>query len=106
MAVKAAPDIAPNGVVVAMESELQHLLNRVRPVRELRNGPWLDRFVSAGEVPLIALCSGIGMVNAAAGTEHLIGRYRLRAMLNYGCAGAHRRDILPGDMIIGDSTVH
>ena len=106
MAVNATPDIAPIGVVVAMESELQHLLHRVTPVREVRDGPWLDRFVSAGDVPLIALCSGIGMVNAAAGTEHLIGRYAPRAIFNYGCAGAHRRDILPGDVIIGDGTVH
>src|ERR687894_455382 len=106
MAVNAAPDIAPIGVVVAMESELQHLLDRVRPVRERRDGPWLDRFVSAEDVPLIALCSGIGMVNAAAGTEHLIGRHAPRAILNFGCAGAHRRDILPGDVIIGDGTVH
>src|SRR3954452_2265986 len=106
MAVNATPDIAPIGVVVAMESELQHLLHRVTAVRKVRDGPWLDRFVSAGTVPLIALCSGIGMVNAAAGTEHLIGRYELRAIFNYGCAGAHRRDILPGDVIIGDGTVH
>src|SRR5688572_2451808 len=106
MAVNAASVVAPIGVVVAMESELQHLLHRVRSQRELRDGPWLDRFVSAGKVPLIALCSGIGMVNAAAGTEHLIGRYTPRAILNYGCAGAHRRDILPGDVIIGDGTVH
>jgi adenosylhomocysteine nucleosidase len=106
MAVSATPDVAPIGVVVAMESELQHLLQRVTPVREVPDGPWLDRVVSAGDVPLIALCSGIGMVNAAAGTEHLIGRYAPRAILNYGCAGAHRRDILPGDVIIGDGTVH
>ena len=46
------------------------------------------------------------MVNAAAGTEHLISTYRPRAIFNYGCAGAHRRDILPGDVIIGDGTVH
>jgi adenosylhomocysteine nucleosidase len=104
--VNAAPVVALIGVVVAMESELQHLLRRVTSVRELRDGPWLDRFVSAGKVPLIALCSGIGMVNAAAGTEHLIGRYAPRAILNFGCAGAHRRDILPGDVIIGDGTVH
>jgi nucleoside phosphorylase len=106
MAVNATPDDAPIGVVVAMESELQHLLNRVTLVREVADGPWLDRFVNAGDVSLIALCCGIGMVNAAAGAEHLIGRYALRAIFNYGCAGAHRRDILPGDVIIGDGTVH
>jgi adenosylhomocysteine nucleosidase len=98
--------VAPIGVVVAMEAELQHLLSHVRPVREVHDGPWRDRFVLAGEVPLIALCSGIGMVNAAAGTEHLIGTYAPRAILNLGCAGAHRRDILPGDVVVGDGTVH
>src|SRR5215210_4194635 len=106
MAVNGSSDIAPIGVVVAMESELQHLLYLVTALREVQDGPWLDRFVMAGDVPLIALCSGIGMTNAAAGTEHLIGRYAPRAILNYGCAGAHRRDILPGDVIIGDGTVH
>jgi adenosylhomocysteine nucleosidase len=106
METNGAPDAAPIAVVVAMEAELQHLLNLVTPVREVRDGPWLDRFVMAGEVPLIALCCGIGMVNAAAGTEHIISRYSPRAVFNYGCAGAHRRDILPGDVIIGDGTVH
>ena len=39
MAVNAAPDVAAIGVVVAMESELQHLLHRVTPVRELWTVP-------------------------------------------------------------------
>jgi adenosylhomocysteine nucleosidase len=98
--------VAPIGVVVAMESELRHLLTLTTPVREIEAGPWRDRFVNAGEVPLVALCCGIGMVNAAAGTEHLIGRYAPRAILNFGCVGAHRRDILPGDVIIGDGAVN
>lgn len=97
---------APIGVVVAMESELQHLLALTTPVREVREGPWRDRLVKAGEVDLVALCCGIGMVNASAGTEHLIARYAPRAIFNFGCVGAHRRDILPGDVIIGDGAVN
>lgn len=104
--VEATGGAPPVGVVVAMEAELQHLLRAVTPLREVRDGPWRDRFVLAGETPLVALCCGIGMVNAAAGAEHLIGRYAPRAILNFGCAGAHRRDILPGDVVIGDGTVH
>jgi adenosylhomocysteine nucleosidase len=106
MAAAKAPAVAPIGVVVAMESELQHLLALTTPVREVREGPWRDRFVNAGEAPLVALCCGIGMVNAAAGTEHLISRYAPRAIFNFGCVGAHRRDILPGDVIIGDGAVN
>lgn len=97
---------APVGVVVAMESELQHLLALTTPVREEQIGPWRDQFVMAGDVPVVALCCGIGMVNAAAGSEHLIGRYAPRAIFNFGCVGAHRRDILPGDVIIGDGAVN
>lgn len=106
MATIDAPTVAPIGVVVAMESELQHLLALTTPEREIKDGPWRDRRVSIGDVPLVALCCGIGMVNAAAGTEHLIGRYAPRAILNFGCVGAHRRDILPGDVIIGDGAVN
>lgn len=100
------PQPAPIAVVVAMESELQHLLSRATPVREVQDGPWRDRFVTAGDVPAIALCCGIGMVNAAAGTEHVIARYAPRAVFNFGCVGAHRRDILPGDVIIGSGAVN
>lgn len=106
MAADQAPSAAPIGVVVAMESELQHLLALTQPVREVNDGPWRDQFVQAGDVPVVALCCGIGMVNAAAGTEHLIGRYSPRAIFNFGCVGAHRRDILPGDVIIGDGAVN
>jgi adenosylhomocysteine nucleosidase len=102
----ATGDAAQVGVVVAMESELQHLLALTTPVREVREGPWRDRFVTAGDVELVALCCGIGMVNAAAGTEHVIARYAPRAIFNFGCVGAHRRDILPGDAIIGNGAVN
>ena len=102
----AGTDSAPIAVVVAMESELQHLLDRATPVREAPDGPWLDRFASVGDVPLVALCCGIGMVNAAAGTEHILARYAPRAVFNFGCVGAHRRDILPGDVVIGSGAVN
>ena len=40
MAVNATPDVTPIGVVVAMESELQHLSYRVRtPARGSETGP-------------------------------------------------------------------
>ena len=45
------------------------------------------------------------MVSAAAGTQHVIGRYAPRAILNYGCAGAHRADLLPGDVVVATDLV-
>jgi adenosylhomocysteine nucleosidase len=94
------------GLVVAMEAELRHLLERVAVEGEVNDGPWRDRRVTIGDVPVIAVCSGMGMVNAAAGTEHLIAAHRPRAILNYGCTGAHTRQILPGDVVIGAAAVN
>ena len=94
------------GLVVAMEAELRHLLERAGVEREVGDGPWIDRHLTVGGVGLVAVCSGMGMVNAAAATEHVIARHRPSAVLNFGCSGAHHRDILPGDVVIGEATVH
>ena len=94
------------GVVVAMEAELRHLLERSTIEREEVDGPWRDRYLSLHGVPVVALCSGMGMINAAAATEHLAARHRPRAILNFGCSGAHTRNILPGDVVIGEATVN
>jgi adenosylhomocysteine nucleosidase len=89
-----------------MEAELRHFLAAATLDREVLAGTWRDRLVRLDGVAVVALCSGMGMVNAAAATEHLIAGYRPRAVINYGCSGAHRRDILPGDVVIGETTVH
>jgi adenosylhomocysteine nucleosidase len=93
------------GVVVAMPSELRHLLEQVPVERESVSGPWRDLHLTYQGRRLVAVCSEIGMVNAAAATEHLISTHQPARVLNFGCAGAHRRDILPGDVVIGAATV-
>jgi adenosylhomocysteine nucleosidase len=89
-----------------METELRHLLARVEVTREERSGVWLDRWARLGETELVLVCSGMGMVSAAAATERLINAHRPRSIVNYGCSGAHRRDIMPGDVVIGERVVH
>ncbi len=96
----------PIGIVVAMEAELRHLLQAVDDDREHLAGIWLEHHLIVAGVPVVALRSGMGMVNAAAATEALIARHDPRALLNFGCSGAHRRDIMPGDVIIGERAVH
>src|SRR5947209_20427812 len=44
--------------------------------------------------------SGPGMVNAGAATEALILSEQPQAIINYGIAGAHTHEALPGDVII------
>lgn len=96
----------PIGIVVAMEAELRHLIEHVSVEGTRSDGPWVDTFATVNGVPIVMVRSGMGMVNAAAGTERLINAHRPQAVINFGCTGAHRRDINAGDVVIGTQTVH
>jgi adenosylhomocysteine nucleosidase len=81
----------PLAVICALEVELAHLRRAVA-----------DGFAADD---LVLVVSGMGMVSAAAATQDAIGRYAPRAVINYGCAGAHRLELLPGDMVVGERVV-
>lgn len=93
-------------VVCAMESEAVHLRERLAEAEEAPLARWRrTRGMLAGvEVHLIV--SGIGLVNAAATTSALCLLDPPDVIVNYGCSGAHRDDLGPGDVIIGDRVVH
>lgn len=95
----------PIALVVAMQSELTHLVPDTIPVAERTAGVWREMHAAIGHVPIIAIRSGIGMVAAAAATEHVITRYEPSVVLNFGCTGSHVRDQFPGDVIIGAGSV-
>jgi adenosylhomocysteine nucleosidase len=91
----------PIAVICALDDELAHLRDALPPGREEwrgNRGTWHTEL--DGQPIVLALC-GIGMISAAAVTESVIGQYQPSAVLNFGCTGAHRADLLPGDMVIG-----
>jgi adenosylhomocysteine nucleosidase len=96
----------PIGLVVAMEAELVHTLRAHPPVATDRLDIWTFRHLDIAGHPVIAVRCGMGLINAAAGAERLIAQYSPRAVLNYGCSGAHRREIMPGDLVLGERIVH
>ena len=101
---------APSGnlsiaVVCALECELAHLRAATPGAREdwfADRCAWLGRL--HGRRVVLSRC-GMGMTSAAAVTEAVIDRYRPVAVLNCGCAGAHRADLLPGDIVVADRVV-
>jgi adenosylhomocysteine nucleosidase len=97
---------SPIAVIVAMEAELRHFFARAPVVREVHDGIWLDRWVEIGGKPAVVVRSGMGVAVAAAATERVIDAHSPTAILNYGCAGAHRRDVMPGDVVIGERYVN
>src|SRR4051794_9916091 len=95
----------PIAVICALDDELMHLREALPPGREEWQGNrrvWHTEL--SGQPIVLALC-GLGMIAAAATAESVILQYGPRAVLNFGCTGAHRRDLLPGDMVIGARVV-
>ncbi len=96
---------APIAVLCAIEDELGHLRATLPPPYDdwsAHRHAWLT---TLDEQPLVLARCGIGMASAAAATEAVIQRYHPAALLNYGCAGAHRPDLLPGDIVVGARVV-
>lgn len=96
----------PICIIVAMDAELVHLSALAGDGEAVRTGAWSDLRFTVGHGPVFATRCGIGMVAAAAATERAIDRFHPRAVLNFGCTGAHRRDLLPGDVVIGAACVN
>ena len=85
-----------------MDWELAHALRVCCEVTRDRVGAYVAELDGARLV--LAHC-GMGMVGAAAGASAVIVRYAPGAVLNYGCAGAHRLELLPGDIVVGSRLV-
>jgi len=94
--------MGPVAIICAMEWELRHALQLVSScVEDVES---MYRSELDGQ-PLVLACCGMGMVSAAAGASAVITRFAPRAVLNYGCAGAHRPDLLPGDIVVATRLV-
>lgn len=91
-------------VIVAMESELQHLPG-LPAIPGQVDTPWPSTTWRQGPLEITAVLCGIGMIRAAAATEGTIVTHEPDAILNFGCTGSHRRDVNVGDVVIGTRSV-
>jgi adenosylhomocysteine nucleosidase len=91
----------PVAIICAMQWELAHAVASLSAVPD---GNCVFHAELQGQPIVLEYC-GMGMVNAAAGAAFAIARYQPRAVLNYGCAGAHRPDLLLGDIVVGSRLV-
>lgn len=89
-------------IIVAMESERRHLDSLMPGWEPVGHAVWPTQ----RKDDVICVTSGIGMVSAAAATEHVINEYKPTMIMNFGCAGAHHEELFPGDVVIGDRLIH
>jgi adenosylhomocysteine nucleosidase len=93
-------------ILCAIESEAIHLRQRLEDTREVPLARWRRTRGRLGGTTVDLVISGVGLINAAAATSALCTVEPPIALLNYGCAGAHREDIAPGDVLIAAKVVH
>lgn len=95
--------MAPSVLVVcAMESEAVHLRQRLTDAEEVPSpaAAWPISRGSLHGAEVSVLVCGVGEANAAGATAAVLaGGWRPRAVLNYGCAGAHEASIREGDVV-------
>jgi adenosylhomocysteine nucleosidase len=87
--------------VIAMPSEMRHILEVAENVERSKVGVWPMWAVQLDGRSVNLLLSGIGMINAGAALSHALGELQPRVVLNTGCAGAHHHNLIPGDVIVG-----
>lgn len=83
-----------------------HLRAQLSQPEELPLARWRRTRGELADTGVDVIISGIGMINAAACASALCALEPPDIILNYGCSGAHRDDLGPGDIIIGDRVVH
>ena len=93
-------------LICALEAELVHLRRSLDAASTIVTvGAGTVEVATLDTQPVVLARCGIGMVSAAATTEAILNHFPVSGVINYGCAGAHRRDLLPGDIVIADSVV-
>lgn len=97
-------DRQPVALIASFDAEFEHVVGGNRDVRQSLDGVWHSYLCEIEGMPVVVVRSGVGMV-AAAAAEHSIATYDPQSVINFGSAGAQVRDILPGDVVIGERVV-
>jgi nucleoside phosphorylase len=93
------------GIIVPTSPEQEPLLELLkemsgREAEVVEQSIWRIHRVQMEGLRVSIMRSGPGMVNAGSATEALILYEQPQAIVNYGIAGAHTHEALPGDIII------
>ncbi len=93
------------GIIVAMEEELEVILESMKKDKtEVRANMEFHIGKISGKNVIAVIC-GIGKVNSAVCAQILISEYNVKSVINLGIAGGIGKDVVPGDIVIGDSLV-
>lgn len=95
------------GLVAAMASETEHLLEKLgtKIASRIICGFLCITYTIDGKT-IYLVNSGVGEINSSAATMLLISRFDVQAVINFGVAGALKKGVKVGDLLIGRDIVH
>lgn len=93
-------------IIAAMPQEIHDLALALDHVQEEQFRHLRILRGNYGAHELLVIESGIGKVNAAIATAHVIARYQPRAVINTGSAGGLGQNVHIGDVVIASHTAH
>ena len=93
------------GIIVAMQEELEEILNIMNNIeeKEIYEISFISGKIEDTEVVLVK--SGVGKVNAARTTQILIDKLNVKSVINVGSAGALNPFLNIGDIVIADKLI-
>ncbi|WP_141441114.1 5'-methylthioadenosine/S-adenosylhomocysteine nucleosidase [Vreelandella titanicae] len=94
------------GIIGAMAQEVSTLVSQLDNPQRYEHAGFVFHTGTRYGLEVIVLQSGIGKVNAAAGTAILLERHQPDAIINTGSAGGFAADLAIGDVIISDEVRH
>ncbi|CAN5554613.1 5'-methylthioadenosine/S-adenosylhomocysteine nucleosidase [soil metagenome] len=94
------------GIVVAMAAEDRHILSIAEDRDPFNLGGFPAFHFRLGAATCALVRSGIGMVHAAAATQAMIMEEHPSIVVNFGCAGAHLKNLQPGDIVLANQCVY
>ncbi len=88
----------------AVDTELEPLLAALRDRKEIRIAAWTFWTGKLGGKSVVISRTEVGPINSAAATALGIQRFRPKAIINQGTAGAHNPELRLWDIVVGEAT--
>lgn len=93
------------GIIGAMDEEVEILIKEIKVERQEYKAKMQFNYGDLWGQKVVVVRSGIGKVNAAVCCQILIDDFAVDKIINVGIAGGIGKDIMPGDIVIGDNLV-
>ena len=93
------------GIIAAMDEEMREIEKIMQDKKEEMCWNLTFFLGKIGEKSCVLVKCGVGKVNAARTTQILIDNYHVTTVINVGSAGALKKEINYGDIVIGEKLV-